>query len=89
MSPNAVAVAVPTCAKLLQAAPVQRSTRYWLIVPPVSVAAVQVRLICVLLAAVAVKFEGAVITGAPESVVPLATFEYVLVFPAESTALIR
>ena len=51
---------VPTCTKLLQVAPVQRSIRYWLIVPPVSVAAVQERLICKLDAAVAVRLVGAI-----------------------------
>ncbi len=51
---------VPTCRKLLQVAPVQRSIRYWLIVPPVSVEAVQERLICTGPAAVAVRLPGAV-----------------------------
>ena len=55
-----VVVEVPTCAKLvgvlLQFAPAHRSIKYWLIVPPVSVAAVQERVICAVPAAVAVRF---------------------------------
>jgi hypothetical protein len=43
---------------------VQRSIRYCVIVPPVSVAAVQERLICTGLAAAEVKPEGAVKVGA-------------------------
>jgi hypothetical protein len=50
--------------KLLHPAPVQRSIKYWVIVPPVSVAAVQERLICAGLAAVDVRAEGAVKVGA-------------------------
>ncbi len=57
---NVVVAEVPTCTKLLQAAPVQRSMRYWLMVPPVSVAAVQERLICTGPEAVAVRLPGAV-----------------------------
>ncbi len=45
-----------------------------LIVPPVSVDAVQERLICVLEAAAAVRFEGAVSVGA--TVVAVAVLEY-------------
>jgi hypothetical protein len=55
-----VVAEVATCAKFEQPEPWQRSIRYWLIVPPVSVAAVQERLICVLPAAVAVRADGAV-----------------------------
>ena len=55
-----VVVEVAICAKLLQPLPEQRSIRYWLMVPPVSVEAVQDRLICVLLVAVAVRLPGAV-----------------------------
>src|SRR6266403_22166 len=51
---------MPTCAKLLQPAPMQRSIRYWLMVPPVSVAAVQERLTVSGPAAVALRFVGAV-----------------------------
>jgi hypothetical protein len=51
---------VPTWAKLLQAAPPQRSIKYWLTVPPLSVEAAQERLIWVPEAAVAAKFVGAV-----------------------------
>src|SRR5437867_13173591 len=69
-----VVVEVPTCRKLLQVAPVQRSIKYWLMVPPVSVAAVQERLICVLLAAVAVRLDGAVKVGA--AVVAVTVLEY-------------
>ncbi len=75
MSLNAVVAEVPTWAKLLQPEVAQRSIRYWLMVPPVSVAAVQARLICVFPAAVAERFFGAVNVGPPESVVALATFE--------------
>jgi hypothetical protein len=52
---------------------VQRSIRYWLIVPPVSVEAVQERLICTGPEAVADRFVGAV--GELAGVVALATFE--------------
>jgi len=67
VSLNVVVVEVPTCAKLLgvlpQLALVQRSIKYWLIVPPVSVEAVQDKLICTGPEAVAVKFAGAVGVG--------------------------
>ena len=65
---------VPTCTKLLQLEPVQRSIRYWLMVPPLSVAAVQDRLTCAGPDAVAARFVGAV--GALTGVVALAVFEY-------------
>src|SRR5437899_3664143 len=65
MSLNVVVAEVPTCRKLLQVAPVQRSIKYWVMVPPVSVAAVQERLICTGPAAAAVRFDGAVNEGAP------------------------
>ncbi len=74
VSLNDVATEVPTCAKLLQAAPAQRSTKYWLSVPPVSVAAVHDRLTCTGPAAVPVRFDGAVNVG--PAVVAAATFEY-------------
>ncbi len=77
MSLNVVVAELPTCAKLLgvfpQLTPAQRSTKYWLSVPPVSVAAVHDRLICVLPAAVAVRFDGAVNVAA--AVVAAAMFE--------------
>jgi hypothetical protein len=60
---------------LLQAAPVQRSIKYWLIVPPVSVDAVQVKLICELLITVAARFVGAVGTGGARVLV-VAVLEY-------------
>jgi hypothetical protein len=64
VSLNAVVAEVPTCAKLLdvfpQLTPAQRSIKYWLIVPPASVEAVHVRLICTDPAAAAVKLVGAV-----------------------------
>ena len=63
MSLKEVVVEVPTCEKLLQPAPVQRSTKYLLMVPPVSVEAVQERLICTGLAVVAVSPVGAVSVG--------------------------
>src|SRR5438445_8655180 len=84
MSLNVVVVEVPTCTKLLQVAPVQRSIRYWLMVPPVSVAAVQDSLTCVLPAAVAVRFVGAVGVGAgalPTALNAAATAEQPLVTP--------
>jgi hypothetical protein len=62
----------------VQFGPVQRSIRYWLIVPPVSVEAVQERLICTGPEAAAVRFPGAV--GEFAGVVALAVFEYVLKF---------
>ena len=68
-----VVVEVAICAKLLQPLPEQRSIRYWLIVPPVSVAAVQVRAIWVP-DALAVRFDGAVNVGA--EVLVVATDEY-------------
>ena len=73
---NEVVAEVATCTKVLQAAPEQRSIRYWLIVPPVSVAAVQERLIWVLPAAVAVRLDGATKVGA--AVVAEAVLEYEL-----------
>ncbi len=76
MSLNVVVAEVPTCRKLLQVAPVQRSIKYWVMVPPVSVAAVQERLICTGPAAAAVRFVGAVKIGA--AVVAEAVLEYAL-----------
>ncbi|HET9994576.1 MAG TPA: hypothetical protein VFQ18_04165, partial [Candidatus Acidoferrum sp.] len=54
----------------------QRSIKYWLIVPPVSVAAVQERLICVGPAGVPARFEGEVREGA--TVAAVEVFEYEL-----------
>jgi hypothetical protein len=71
---HAVVAEVPTCPHLLQLAPAQRSIRYCVIVPPVSVAAVHVRFTCVLPDAVAARFVGAVNVGA--AVVAVAVFEY-------------
>ena len=64
---------VPICANVLHPAPWQRSTKYWLIVPPVSVAAVHERVICTGPADVAARFVGAVSIGA--AVVADAMFE--------------
>jgi hypothetical protein len=69
-------VDVPVCAKLLQPAPWQRSTKYWLMVPPVSVDAVQDKLICAGPVALAARLPGAV--GEFTGVVALAVFEYAL-----------
>ena len=68
-----VVVDVPTWAKLAQPTPWQRSIRYWLIVPPGSVDAVQERLICTGPAAVAVRLVGA--EGELWEVVELAVLE--------------
>jgi hypothetical protein len=68
-----VVAEVPTCTKLLQPGFGQLSTRYWLIVPPVSVEAIHERSISTGPAAVAVKLVGAV--GEFAGVVPLAVFE--------------
>ena len=68
--------AVPTCAKLLQPAPWQRSTRYP-VTPTLSVDAVQLKLIWVPLTAVALRLPGVLggcVSG--EVVVALAVFEY-------------
>ena len=67
-------VDVPTCENAVQLGPWQRSTRYWVIVPPVSVAAVQLRLICAGPEATDERFVGAVKIGG--AVVALAMFEY-------------
>ena len=57
---------MPIWAKLLQPAPWQRSIRYCAIVPPVSVAAPQLRLTAVTPAALAVSVPGAEgVAGAP------------------------
>ena len=64
----------PICVKLVQPVPWHRSTKYWLIVPPSSVEAVQDRLTCTGLEAAAVNPEGAVRVGA--AVVTVATTEY-------------
>ena len=80
-------VEVPICAKVVQDAPEQRSTRYWLMVPPVSVDAVHERLICTGPEAVAVRFVGAV--GDEAKVVALAVLENALVFDEASVAWTR
>jgi hypothetical protein len=59
---------------LPQVEPWQRSIKYWLIVPLVSVEAVQERLICVLLVGVAARLDGAV-GEFPAKVVAVAVFE--------------
>jgi hypothetical protein len=56
-------------------------------VPPVSLAALQFKLTCVLPAAPAVKLLGVVNVGV--AVVAVAALEYGLTFPPESTALTR
>jgi hypothetical protein len=66
-------VVVPIWVKLLHDGPAQRSTEYWLMVPPVSEAPDQLRLICVLENTVAARFDGAVKVGA--GVVVLAMLE--------------
>jgi len=68
-----VAVTTAICEKVVQLAPEHRSIRYWLMVPPVSVAPVQDRLICAGVVAAAVRPEGAVKVGA--AVVPDAVLE--------------
>ncbi len=70
-------VVVPTCAKLVQPAPSQRSTRYP-VTRTLSVAASQSRSIAVAETAVAVRFAGALggsVSGGV-CVVALARFEY-------------
>jgi len=67
------AATVATCENVVQLAPEQRSIRYCVMTPPVSVAAAHDRLICTGLAAVALRLEGAVKTGAV--VVAEAVFE--------------
>jgi hypothetical protein len=90
VSLNVVPVGVAICAKLAQAAPEQRSTLYP-VTPTLSVEAVHARLICVVDAAVAVRFVGAVggVVSGGVSVVALAVFEYALLFPAASLARTR
>jgi hypothetical protein len=85
-----VVVEVPICAKFVHPAPEQRSTLYPA-TPTLSVEAVQVKLICVIDAAVAVKFVGAVggVVSGAACVVALAVFEYALLFPAASYARTR
>ncbi len=87
VSLNVVVVGVAICAKLAQAAPEHRSTLYP-VTPTLSVEAVQDRLICVVEAAVAVKFVGAVggVVSAAAGVVSEKIFEYALLLPAASAA---
>ena len=78
---------MPTCAKSVQPAPWQRSTRYP-VTPTLSVEAVQLRLIWVALAAVAVSpdgVDGGVVSGAA-GVVAVAIAEYALRLSAWSAA---
>ena len=84
---NVVPVGVPTCVKSVQLAPAQRSTRYS-VTPTLSVEAVQLRLIWVALAAVAVSpdgVDGGVVSGAA-GVVAVAIAEYALRLSAWSAA---
>jgi hypothetical protein len=78
---------VAICAKELQPAPEQRSTKY-AVTPTVSVDAVQLNPTCVLETAVATRFAGAVggVVSVPASVVAEALFEYPLRFPETSVA---
>ncbi len=80
-------VDVPICAKFVHPEPWQRSIRYLVIVPPVSVAAVHDRFICVVLTAVAVRLDGAAKVGA--AVVAEAVLEYGPVLFAASWARTR
>ena len=77
------AATIVICEKVVQLVPVQRSIRYWLIVPPVSVEAVHDRLICVGPEAVADRLPGAV--GELAGVVAEAVFEYPLKFTPSVT----
>ena len=77
------AATVVICENVVQLAPVQRSIRYWLMVPPVSVEAVHDRLICVGPEAVADRLPGAV--GELAGVVAEAVFEYALKFTPSVT----
>ena len=90
MSLNVVPVGVAICAKFAHAAPEQRSTLYP-VTPTLSVEAVHDKLICVVEAAVAVRFVGAVggVVSAAACVVALDVLEYPLLFPAASFARTR
>ena len=90
VSLNVVPVGVAICAKLAHAAPEHRSTLYP-VTPTLSVDAVHDKLICVVEAAVAVRFVGVLggVVSAAASVVALAVFEYPLLFPAASFARTR
>ena len=87
---NVIPVGVAICTKFAHAAPVQRSTLYP-VTPTLSVDAVHDKLICVVEAAVAVRFVGAVggVVSAAAGVVVLAVFEYALLLPAASFARTR
>ena len=87
MSEYGVVVGVATWTKLLHEAPAQRSTEYRLIVPPVSVDAVQDRLTCTGPEAAAARLPGAV--GEVTEVVALAVVEYALMLLAASVARTR
>jgi len=87
VSLNDVPVGVPTWAKFVQPAPAQRSTRYS-DTPTLSVEAVQLRLIWVAPAAVAVSPVGAVggVVSGAAGVVAVAIAEYGLRLTAASAA---
>lgn len=85
-----MAVGVAICTKFVHPTPEQRSTLYP-VTPTLSVEAVQERLICVVEAAVALRFAGAIggVVSALAGVVAEKTFEYALLFPAASLARTR
>jgi hypothetical protein len=87
---SVIPVGVAICTKLAHAAPEHRSTLYP-VTPTLSVEAVHDKLICVVEAAVAVRFVGAVggVVSAAAGVVALAVFEYALLLPAASFARTR
>jgi hypothetical protein len=81
---------VPICAKEVQLAPAQRSMSYP-VTPTLSVEAIQLKPICELEVAVAVRLpgaEGACVSPTPV-VVAYEMFEYTLRLPAASVALTR
>jgi len=83
-------VGVAICTKVVHPAPEQRSTLYP-VTPTLSVEAVHDKLICVVDAAVAVRFVGAVggVVSVAAGVVALDVFEYALKLPAASVARTR
>jgi hypothetical protein len=87
VSLNVVPVGVAIWAKFAHPTPEQRSTLYP-VTPTLSVEAVQDKLICVVEAAVATRFVGALggVVSAAAGVVAEKIFEYALLFPAASTA---
>ena len=90
MSLNDVPVGVAICAKLVQPAPWQRSSRY-AVTPTLSVDAVQLRLIWLVETAAADRPLGAVggVVSGAACVVALAVFEYRSRLPAASRARTR